>query len=123
MLTPTRGGKKVSANLHGIVYVADRDALILADVGAATTPDQDGFNSDGQLLTLEDLGDADGEVEVTARIRGPNTTLGNPVDLTFSGDTLYIAEKTKDTVLTYTAKQILDRPGDWNIKPASSTLR
>ena len=120
VLTPTRGGKKVSANLHGVVYVAGQDALILADVGAATTPEQDGFNSDGQLLTLENLSDADGDVEVTARIRGPNTTLGNPVDLTFSGDTLYVAEKTKDAVLTYTAKQILDRPGDWNIRPASS---
>ena len=121
VLTPTKKGKKVSANLHGIVYVAGKDTLVLADVGAATTPEQDGFDSDGQLLTLENLGDADGDVEVTARIRGPNTTLGNPVDLTFSGDRLYVAEKTKDSVLTYTADQVLGRPGDWNIKPASAT--
>ncbi len=120
VLTPTKAGDKVSANLHGIVYVADKDALILADVGAATTPEQDGFNSDGQLLTLENLGDADGELAVTARIRGPNTTLGNPVDLTFSGATFYIAEKTQDTVITYDAEQVLDRPGDWNIAPSSS---
>ena len=120
VLTPTKGGDKVSANLHGIAYVADKDALILADVGAATTPDQDDFDSDGQLLTLENLGDEDGELEVTARIRGSNTTLGNPVDLTFSGSTLYIAEKTKDTVITYDAEQVLDRPGDWNIAPSSS---
>ena len=121
VLTPTKKGKKVSANLHGIVYVAGKDTLVLADVGAATTPEQDGFDSDGQLFTLENLGDTDGDVEVTARIRGPNTTLGNPVDLTFSGDRLYVAEKTKDSVLTYTADQVLGRPGDWNIKPASAT--
>lgn len=120
VLTPTKGGKKVSANLHGVVYVADKDALILADVGAATTPEQDGFDSDGQLLTLEGFSDADGELEVAARIRGSNTTLGNPVDLTFSGSTLYVAEKTKDTVITYGAEQVLGRPGDWNIAPSSS---
>lgn len=120
VITPTKGGDKVSANLHGIVYVASLDALILSDVGAATTPDQEGFDADGQLFTLEDLGDADGEVPVTARVRGSNTTLGNPVDLSYSGDTLYIAEKTKDTLITYDRDQILGRPGDWNIKPASS---
>jgi len=120
VITPTKGDDKVSANLHGIVYVASLDALILSDVGAATTPDQEGFDADGQLFTLEDLGDADGEVPVTARVRGSNTTLGNPVDLSYSGDTLYIAEKTKDTLITYDRDQILGRPGDWNIKPASS---
>ena len=120
VITPTKGGDKVSANLHGIVYVASLDALILSDVGAATTPDQDGFDTDGQLFTLEDLGDADGEVAITARVRGSNTTLGNPVDLAFSGDTLYIAEKSNDTLITYNGDQVLGRPGDWNIKPASA---
>ncbi len=118
-ITPTRAGEKASANLHGIVHVADQDLLILSDVGAATTPDQDGFDADGALYVLTDASSANGDVEVSARVRGPNTTLGNPVDITFDGETLFVAEKTKDSVLAF--NNILDYDkGDWNIKPSTS---
>lgn len=120
VVTPIKGRNKISSNLHGIVYIASLDSLVVTDVGTATTPDQDGFDTDGQLLTLENLGDADGEVAITARLRGSNTTLGNPVDLTYDSETLYVAEKTEGTVITYEADEIIGRPGDWNIRPSSS---
>ena len=118
-LTPSKGGDKVSSNLHGIVHVASQDLLILADVGAATTPDQSGFDTDGALYILTDIAEANGSIEVTARVRGPNTTLGNPVDITFDGSTLFVAEKTKDKVLAFDELLDYDR-GDWNIKPSTS---
>ena len=118
-LTPSRNGDKVSSNLHGIVHVADRDVLILSDVGAATTPDQDGFNEDGALYVLTDVSDAEGNVDYAARVRGDKTTLGNPVDITFDGGTLFVAEKTKDNVLTFERLLDYDR-GNWNIRPSAS---
>ncbi len=118
-ITPTRAGNKVSANLHGVVHVADKDLLILADVGAATTPDQPDFDADGELYVLTDASSADGNAEPVARVRGSNTTLGNPVDITFDGDTLFVAEKTKDRVLAFAG--LLDYgEGDWNIRPSAS---
>ena len=118
-ITPAKNGNKVSANLHGIVHVADKNLLILADVGAATTPDQDGFDTDGELYVIQDASGADGVTNAAARVRGSNTTLGNPVDITFDGATLYVAEKTKDKVLAF--EGLLDYgKGDWNIKPSAS---
>ena len=118
-LTPSRNGDKVSSNLHGIVHVADQDVLILSDVGAATTPDQDGFDADGALYVLTDVSDAEGNVDYKARVRGDKTTLGNPVDITFDGETLFVAEKTKDNVLAFEGLLDYDK-GDWNIRPSTS---
>ena len=117
VITPTVNGSKASVNLHGVVHVSSAagysgDVLILSDVGDAAS------NADGQLFTLEDAGTASGNVAVRAQIGGPNSTLGNPVDITFDGDNLYVAEKTKDTVLRF--DNILNQTGQKDVSPDKS---
>ncbi len=115
VITPTNGNKKVSVNLHGVVHVASADGydtLILSDVGDAAS------NADGQLFVVADAGAVDGDTAVTAQIGGPKSTLGNPVDITFDGEDLYVAEKTKDTVLRF--DDILKRRGKQDVRPDRS---
>ncbi len=117
VITPTDGRKQVSVNLHGVVHVAAADgysgeALILSDVGDAAS------NADGQLFTVADAATANGNVAVRARIGGKRSTLGNPVDVTFDGEDLYVAEKTKDTVLRF--DDVLKRTGGQDARPDRS---
>ena len=117
VITPTDGNSKVSVNLHGIVHVSSADGysgdvLILSDVGDA------GSNSDGQLFVIDNASTANGNVAVRAQIGGPNSTLGNPVDITFDGEDLYVAEKTKDTVLRF--DNILSQTGARDVSPDRS---
>ena len=112
VITPTDGKEKLSVNLHGVIHVADSNTLILSDVGDAAS------NSDGQLFTLGNADSADGDVAVTAQIGGPKSTLGNPVDIAFDGSDLYVAEKTKDTVLLF--KDISGRTSMKDAKPDRS---
>ena len=105
VITPTLNGEQVSANLHDLVYLADKDILIATDVGAATTADQAGFDTDGKVFLLENASSADGNTEVKAALAGPSTLLGNPVGAAFDGAgdnaDLLITEKTKDVVLRF----------------------
>ena len=117
VITPTNGQNKVSVNLHGVVHVSSADgysgdALILSDVGDA------GSNSDGQLFIIENASTANGNVMVRAQIGGPRSTLGNPVDITFDGKNLYVAEKTKDAVLRF--DNILSQTGVRDVSPDRS---
>ena len=112
VITPTDGSDKLSVNLHGIVHVATTDMLILADVGDAAS------NADGQLFVLGNAGAADGNVSVSAQIGGPDSTLGNPVDITFDGQDLFVAEKTKDSVLKFA--DILSQTGQQDKSPDAS---
>ena len=117
VITPTDGSDKISVNLHGIVHVSSADgytgdALILADVGDAAS------NADGQLFVVADGSTADGNTAVNTQIGGPNSTLGNPVDITFDGADLYVAEKTKDTVLRFA--DILGKSGQMDASPDQS---
>ena len=119
VVTPTNGDKKVSVNLHGVVHVSSADgysgdALILSDVGDA------GNNADGQLFTVDNASTANGNTAVTAQIGGPRSTLGNPVDITFDGEDLYVAEKTKDAVLRF--DDVLSRRGKQDVRPDRSTV-
>ena len=119
VITPTNGSDKISVNLHGIVHVSSADgytgdALILSDVGDAAS------NSDGQLFVVADGSSAEGNTEVNAQIGGPNSTLGNPVDITFDGEDLYVAEKTKDTVLRFDG--ILGQSGQMDASPDQSIM-
>lgn len=100
LLTPVdRLGNKVSFNLHGIAYNANLDALVVTDVGIATTPDQPGFTSDGAIYVLHDVSDADGTIIPGRIIEGPGTLLGNPVDLVLNGTEARVAEKGGDKLL------------------------
>lgn len=111
IITPAIGGSAISAptNLHGIVYVAASNALIVSDVGSGANP------SDGKLYVIENANRADGNTNVAVNIDNGggttvgNTQLGNPVDIAFDGSSLYVAEKSQDQVLRF--DNILSSPG------------
>ncbi len=101
VITPFLSGERASANIHDLVYAPDEDLLIATDVGAATTADQAGFDTDGKVFLIDNASAADGETEVKAQLAGPNTMLGNPVGAAFDGTDLFITEKTRDSVLRF----------------------
>ncbi|MBL7250246.1 YncE family protein [Alloalcanivorax marinus] len=110
-ITPAEGGTAFAAptNLHGIVHVADSDQLIVSDVGSGANP------TDGKLYVLDNAASADGVTNVSVRIDDNdnnavgNTLLGNPVDIAFDGQHLYVAEKSQGKVLRF--DNILDSAG------------
>lgn len=95
-------GTQLSVNLHGIVYHAESDRLILSDVGDAAIAD------DGQLFVIDNAAMADGNTVPARQIAGPMSMLGNPVDIILSGTTLRVAEKSNDAILVFT--NIFDGP-------------
>lgn len=118
IITPTVEETKASANLHGVSYLADRDTLILLDVGEATTTDEPGFDADGKLFVLEDASTAEGDTEVKSQISGPASLLGNPVGLAFDGNNLYVAEKARDVVLRFGG--VLELTGVTDLAPSGA---
>ncbi len=96
-------GEQISVNLHGVDYDAASDTVILTDVGSADDA------TDGQIFTITGVMDAEGLTPVTSQIGGPETMLGNPVDVAFDGANIYVAEKSNDVVLRY--DNILDMMG------------
>ena len=94
-IMPSNGMAQVSVNLHGIVHDAATDALLLSDVGMASSP------TDGQIFVLPNASTANGLSPVTVQIGGPNSMLGNPVDVTFDGANLYVAEKSNGVLLRF----------------------
>ncbi|MDY7003648.1 MAG: hypothetical protein SWX82_06710 [Cyanobacteriota bacterium] len=109
------GTNPISVNLHGIIYVESSDTLLLSDVGSAMDP------NDGQLFVIDNVSSASGNVPVRTQIGGDNTLLGNPVDITFDGNSLYVAEKSNDVILRY--DNILDLSGVLNIAASGSVAR
>lgn len=104
-ITPAVDGVKISSNIHGIIHVASANKLIVSDVGSVTT----GANDDGAIFVINKASSADGMVAPAVNIGDGNTTLnaasadelGNPVDITFDGKNLYVAEKTKDQLYRF----------------------
>ena len=88
-------GNKISVNLHGVVYYAPNDELIVTDVGDAASAD------DGQLFVITDATIATGNTTVSVQIAGPQSMLGNPVDVVYDGAHAYVAEKSNDAVLRF----------------------
>ncbi len=102
ILTPVdRFGKKISFNLHGIAYNANLDALVVTDVGIATIPDQEDFDTDGAIYVIHDVSDEDGDVIPGRIINGPGTFLGNPVDIILNGTEARVAEAAGDKLLVF----------------------
>ena len=96
VITPSDAdGTPLSVNAHGIAYDADGDRLVVSDVGDAQVAD------DGQIFVIDDASSASGNVSVARVIAGPDTMLGNPVDIVLSGAELRIAEKSNDAILIY----------------------
>ncbi len=88
-------GAQESVNLHGIVYDAVNDVLIVSDVGDTAVA------TDGVIYTIDAASAADGLTDPTVRIGGAATLLGNPVDLAYDGQNLFVAEKSNGMILRF----------------------
>lgn len=92
---------------HGITYSASDDVMILTDVASATS------GTDGGLIVIKNFSSvfastsAAGTIALTNQVRvyGPNSLLGNPVDVAYDSATkyIYVAERLNagGQVLTY----------------------
>ena len=94
VITPTRIVEVEGlVRTHGITYIADRDMMLLTDVGAAASP------TDGAIVVVRGFTAAseDGVISSSEQIRiaGSQSLLGNPVDLAFdaANNTIYVAER------------------------------
>ncbi|WP_148863730.1 NHL repeat-containing protein [Marinobacter fonticola] len=96
---------EASVNLHGIDYDAAGDRLVVADVGEAGSAD------DGKLYVINSASTADGEVTAATTFKGPNTRLGNPVDLQLDGTDVRIAEKANNGGAVLVYQNIFERSG------------
>ncbi|WP_298137394.1 hypothetical protein [Flavobacterium sp.] len=82
---------------HGIFFSAKDNRMILTDVGAATS------DSDGGLIVINNFTSVLsatanlGTIPLSSQVRvyGPNSSLGNPVDVTYDYKTenIYVAER------------------------------
>ena len=115
VIIPILGGERVSYNLHDLAYLSATDTVIVTDVGAATTSDQAGFDTDGSLLVLEGASRAAGPTPVRLRVHGPASLLGNPVGLAHEGEDVFVAENALDLVLRFDG--LLARRGDLELAP------
>jgi uncharacterized surface protein with fasciclin (FAS1) repeats len=88
-------GNQISVNLHGVDYDAASDTVILTDVGAADS------NSDGMIFTISGVSMATGNLPVDLAIAGPESMLGNPVDVVWDGSGAFVAEKANDMLFYY----------------------
>jgi len=79
-----------SSNMHGIVYVAEDDRLIVSDVADPTSA------TDGSIYVFEMASTLSGTVTADRTIRGAASNLGNPVDLQLNGNDLFVAEKANE---------------------------
>lgn len=85
-----------AVNLHGVIYNKARDEIYIADVGLA------GSDNDGQLFVIANGATAGAApstngnpvVSVLNVVTGTGIRLGNPVDINYANDTLYVVEKT-----------------------------
>jgi hypothetical protein len=92
---------------HGITYSSSDDVMILTDVASATS------GTDGGLIIIKNFSNVFNKTETSGtialmnqtRIYGPNSTLGNPVDVAYDNVTkkIYVAERLNagGQVLTY----------------------
>lgn len=93
---------------HGITYSAQDDTMVLTDIGDAAVA------TDGGVIIIDNFTQKFGNVAsggtmalaMQKRIYGPNSTLGNPVDVAYDHVTnkVYVAEKLNagGRVLTFT---------------------
>ena len=94
---PAIGGAPITAptNIHGIDYDPQSDSLVISDVGSAASA------TDGKLYVIPAAGMANGLAEMSVMIAGPNSMLGNPVDLMLSNGHVYVAEKSNNVIMRF----------------------
>lgn len=105
-ITPTTTLKISGAvRLHGIAYSAERDAIILTDIGQESGQ---GSLADGAIHIISGAAakvSAGGTITPDRTVRGSATLLGNPVDLAWDdreeSDLIYIAEKSGNRILVF----------------------
>ena len=97
LITPAMSGAAVTAptNIHGIDYDPQSDSLVISDVGSAASA------TDGKLYVIPAAGMANGLAEMSVMIAGPNSMLGNPVDLMLSNGHVYVAEKSNNVIMRF----------------------
>jgi hypothetical protein len=82
---------------HGITYSAADDIMILTDVGNATSGTDGGLVFIKNFTSVFNSTATAGTIALTSQIRiyGPNSLLGNPVDVAFDATTkkVYVAER------------------------------
>jgi len=101
-----------STNLHGVAARGSGDVqqILVSDVGDPASA------TDGRIFILIDDGLRDGPTIATQySIYGPDTMLGNPVDILVVDDTLVVAEKSNDLLLTFDLSAVRD--GEGNVTP------
>ncbi len=99
--------------LHGLTYSSKLDILLITEIGEAAapamaTPGKPAFNADGGIYVFENANSkltGGGTFNATRIIYGPDTQLGNPVDVAID-DTdqklIYVAEKANKKILVFT---------------------
>ncbi|RJF33220.1 hypothetical protein D4741_17970 [Pseudoalteromonas gelatinilytica] len=104
LITPASGGTAFVAptNIHGIDYDPLSDSLIVSDVGSAADA------TDGKIYVINNAAMASGLTNVSVNIAGPASQLGNPVDIMYTGNDLYVAEKSNGLVMRF--DNILNSP-------------
>lgn len=113
VIYPSNGdGEAVTINLHGVAYDAASDTVIVTDVGSADDA------TDGHIYAVPGASMANGNVTVSLHILGPESMLGNPVDVAWDGTGLYVAEKSNDAILYF--EGILDMTGMMDSTPTYS---
>jgi len=99
-----------ASNIHGIVHDSATNRLIVSDVGSATVAD------DGRIYVIDNADTADGPWDLRLELAGNLTALGNPVDLAFDGENLYVAEKSNNQLQRiddiYSLSGVLNRAPD-----------
>jgi len=81
---------------HGLTYLPDEDLMLLTDVGAG------GSDTDGAFFVVRNFTMAVADNVISAsestRVAGPNSLLGNPVDIAYDSPNqkIYIAERAND---------------------------
>lgn len=97
LITPSKNGLALTgpSNLHGIDFDPVSGALLVSDVGSPKSA------TDGKLYVIPDVASANGLTDISVSITGPNSRLGNPVDVMFDGNHLYVAEKSNGVLMRF----------------------
>ncbi len=97
-----------ATRLHGLVYDAASDILLVTEIGAASGISIPAFNADGGIYIIEGAMakfTANAAVTANRTIFGSNTMMGNPVDITFDARNgkklIYVAEKANKKILVF----------------------